>query len=166
MARLLAAPSFDASLGSYQSILCQGNNEPWLPSPRAPGYPVTVKGFPRPTLSDLAIIIVSAAVALASLGLAANGRGRPILEVKTPKGSFLEPLERDAEYSFEGDLGATVVKVSGGRALVLSSPCANQLCVHSQPIGKPGDWIACLPNRVMLRVRGGSEEAKVDADSW
>lgn len=123
--------------------------------------------LPRPTALDIIVILISAASALGALSLAAApGGGSPILEVKTPDAYFAYALDRDARLSFDGDLGATEVEISGGKAHVSDSACANKLCVHSPPIAKPGEWIACLPNRVILRVRGGSDKETADAGSW
>jgi hypothetical protein len=57
-----------------------------------------------------------------------------------------------------GPLGDTVVELSGGRARVVSSPCANQTCVSSGAIHSAGQWVACLPNRVFVSVEGGGME--------
>jgi hypothetical protein len=65
----------------------------------------------------------------------------------------------------KGPLGETVVVISGGKARVEDSPCPDKLCVHMPAISKPGQWIACLPNRVFVRVRGSSGE-KIDDLSY
>jgi hypothetical protein len=69
---------------------------------------------------------------------------------------WIYPLNVDAQLSVAGPLGDTVVIIKGGRALVEDSPCPDKLCVHMPAISLPGQWIACLPNRVFVRVRGGS----------
>ena len=33
---------------------------------------------------------------------------------------------------------------------------SRQVCVHMGAISKPGQWVACLPNKVFVRVRGNS----------
>ena len=59
----------------------------------------------------------------------------------------------------------TIVVISGGKAFVEDSPCPDKLCVHMPAISKPGQWIACMPNRVFLRVRG-SDAQKIDDVSY
>jgi hypothetical protein len=69
---------------------------------------------------------------------------------------WIYPLNADARERVAGPLGDTVVIIKGGRAFVEDSPCPDKLCVHMPAISQPGQWIACLPNRVFVRVRGGS----------
>jgi hypothetical protein len=42
----------------------------------------------------------------------------------------------------------------------------NQTCVASGAVHAPGQWAACLPNRVMLYVSEGKTEDNVDAAAW
>jgi len=69
---------------------------------------------------------------------------------------WIYPLNVDRQERVPGPLGDTVVIIKGGRAFVDDSPCPDKLCVHMPAISRPGQWIACLPNRVFVRVRGGS----------
>jgi hypothetical protein len=41
---------------------------------------------------------------------------------------------------------------------VISSPCPEKICVKTGRISKPGQWIACLPNRVFISIRGRRSE--------
>jgi hypothetical protein len=61
-----------------------------------------------------------------------------------------------------------VVEIRGGRARIVSSPCVNQTCVAAGAVHSPGQWTACLPNRVMVSISGSNSEAEgaVDAASW
>lgn len=61
----------------------------------------------------------------------------------------------------EGPLGITTVEVRGGRARILSSPCANQSCVRQGEVALPGQFAACLPNHVMVAIEGS--DAALDA---
>ncbi|MDR2746089.1 MAG: NusG domain II-containing protein [Treponema sp.] len=77
------------------------------------------------------------------------------------------PLDAGETVKVAGPLGDTVVELRGMRARVISSPCANQTCVAAGTIHRRGQWIACLPNKVMVRVEaeaGGGQE--LDAASW
>jgi hypothetical protein len=75
------------------------------------------------------------------------------------------PLDGARRVSVPGPLGDTVVEIAEGSARVLSSPCAEKTCVKSGRISRPGQWIACLPNRVFVEIRGRSRE-QVDAFSY
>jgi hypothetical protein len=75
------------------------------------------------------------------------------------------PLDAVETLKVAGPLGDTVVELGGRRARVISSPCANQLCTAAGAIRRHGQWIACLPNKVMVRVEAGGEK-ELDAASW
>ncbi|MDR2686774.1 MAG: NusG domain II-containing protein [Oscillospiraceae bacterium] len=49
------------------------------------------------------------------------------------------------------------VEIVGGRARVAASPCRDQLCVHAGWLEKPGDIAVCLPQRVIVELRGAKE---------
>jgi hypothetical protein len=77
------------------------------------------------------------------------------------------PLDAVETVKVAGPLGDTVVELRGRRARVISSPCTNQICVAAGTIHNQGQWIACLPNRVMIRVEGeAGGEQEFDAASW
>ena len=40
--------------------------------------------------------------------------------------------------------------------------CPDLLCVHQKAISKEGESIICLPNKVVVTIRGG-EETELDA---
>jgi len=69
---------------------------------------------------------------------------------------WIYPLAIDRTEAVKGPLGDTIVVIKGGKAFVQDSPCPDKLCVHMPAISQPGQWIACLPNRVFIRVRGSS----------
>jgi hypothetical protein len=78
---------------------------------------------------------------------------------------WIYPLSVDRREAVHGPLGDTIVVIKGGKAWVEDSPCPDKLCVHMPPVSRPGQWIACLPNRVFVRVRGTSDQT-VDSISW
>ena len=78
---------------------------------------------------------------------------------------WIYPLGVNRTESVKGPLGDTIVVIKDGKAFVEDSPCPDKLCVHMPAISKPGQWIACLPNRVFVRVRGSSAE-QVDDTSY
>ncbi len=85
--------------------------------------------------------------------------------IEAAGGQWIYPLDADRREQVPGPLGATTVVIRGGKAWVEDSPCRDKLCVHMPAISRPGQWIACLPNRVFVRVRGSSDQS-VDSLSW
>ena len=55
-----------------------------------------------------------------------------------------------------------IIAISGGEAFMKWADCPDKLCIHQGMISHTGESIACLPNRVTVRVRGG---AASDVDS-
>jgi len=59
-----------------------------------------------------------------------------------------------------------VVEIDEAGARVIVSPCLNQTCVAAGTVRSPGQWTACLPNRVMLYIGEGKAQNDVDAAAW
>ena len=51
-----------------------------------------------------------------------------------------------------------VVTISSGKVTVTEGSCRNQVCVHHSAISLSGESIVCLPNKMIVRIEGGSEE--------
>lgn len=51
-----------------------------------------------------------------------------------------------------------IVVISGGSVSVTEASCKNQVCVKHREISRTGESIVCLPNRLVVRIEGGSEE--------
>jgi len=47
-----------------------------------------------------------------------------------------------------------VIEVAAGKARVADSPCRDRLCVHAGWLARPGDVAVCLPQRVIVEIRG------------
>ncbi|MDR2343065.1 MAG: NusG domain II-containing protein [Spirochaetaceae bacterium] len=94
-------------------------------------------------------------------GAGLNGAAR--LSVSGPYGNWLYPLDSAETVVVPGPLGDTLVRISGGEARVVSSPCRGQTCVAAPPIGRRGQWTACLPNQVVISVGGGASSGTEDA---
>jgi len=85
------------------------------------------------------------------------------VEVVSTEGTQREALGRPRELKVEGHLGATRILVEADGARVLDSPCPLKLCVAAGKITRAGEVVACLPNRVALRLLGGASDRGVDA---
>jgi hypothetical protein len=94
-----------------------------------------------------------------------QGSGPARLEITSPGGQFVYPLDATQTLHFHGPVGDTEVQIAGGQAWVDASDCSNKLCIAMGRIGKPGDWVACLPNRIFLKITG-SAEGGVDAKTF
>ena len=70
------------------------------------------------------------------------------------------PLSADRQLRLR-DVGMTL-EVKDGRVRVVESDCPNKVCVHTGWIALSGEVIACVPNRVIIRI-DGPEEPLLDA---
>jgi hypothetical protein len=120
---------------------------------------------------DIAIFVL----ALLGIGLLAfqtyvRGSGTPEITIEaagagtgagTGPGTeqqWIYPLDGEATLHVPGPLGDTVVVVEEGGVRVISSPCPEKICIKTGKISKPGQWIACLPNRVFISIQGRRSE--------
>lgn len=67
------------------------------------------------------------------------------------------PLDRPRTIHVGGVQGESVLRIEDGRVRFVTSPCRNQVCVHSGWLSHAGDAAACLPNRVSVSLEGGSD---------
>ncbi len=63
-------------------------------------------------------------------------------------------LSEDKEVEVKKNGNTNVVRIEGGKVLMESSTCRNQICVHTGKITHSGQSIVCLPNRVSVTIEG------------
>jgi hypothetical protein len=121
---------------------------------RIAGARIQLKGL------DLAALAAALAViALVSVRAYGGRSGAAALHLRGPGREWVFPLGEDRTVTVRGPLGDTIVELRAGQARVLFSPCREQICVHTGAISRPGEWIACLPNRVFLDIQGSNRAA-------
>ncbi len=91
----------------------------------------------------------------------AGGQGGQVV-ITAPDGESVVALSQDAEYHINGALGEVVVRIMDGSVSIEESGCSDQTCVRTGSVSSPGSVIACVPNRVMVRV-GGDGGGGLDA---
>ena len=74
-------------------------------------------------------------------------------------------LEKEQTIDIKaGDKTTNILKISDGKAKMLTADCPDQLCVHQQAISKESQTIVCLPNKVVVEVED-VEEAQFDTQT-
>jgi len=119
----------------------------------------------RLRLFDLAAILLSLlfiGALSASVYLARGGDPNVVLEAAGSQ--WIYPLKADRRLRVEGPLGEELIQIANRQVFVVSSPCPNKLCILQGKISRPGQWIACLPNKVFIRIEAG-HSAEADAIS-
>ncbi len=61
------------------------------------------------------------------------------------------PQSRE-NLTVRGPLGETTIAIQGGKVWVVFSPCPDKTCIKMGKIPDNGGFIACVPNRVTIRV--------------
>lgn len=85
--------------------------------------------------------------------------GAGTVVVSSGKDEWVFPLDSDRRVKIPGSIGITEIALSQGGVQVLDSPCKNKLCMGSGVIKSPGEFIACVPNRVFIRIASGAEKS-------
>lgn len=123
-------------------------------------------------LKPFDLVILMMAIGLTALsawlvyGPAAGANTARQVIIEGSDQTWVYPLKSEETIQVTGPLGITIVEIHDGHAHIEQSPCKNQTCVSSGSISRPGDWIACLPNSVFVRIEGSEQEGGVDAATW
>ena len=109
------------------------------------------------------IALILAATIVSGYFVYGQGGNSARLVIQGPTGTWMYDLKTDRTVEIPGKLGNTIIEISGGKAQIIDSPCPTKTCVAEPPISHKGDWSACLPNAVIIRIEGGDNEGEVDA---
>jgi hypothetical protein len=73
--------------------------------------------------------------------------GNPVAQIK---------LGHEDYITVQGALGPVLIAVDGSGIRILDSRCPNKLCIRKGAVSQAGDWIACVPNKLVIRIEGDS----------
>lgn len=113
----------------------------------------------------VAFIVALAVLVTVSVYTYAGRSGPTSVRIEAAGAVWLYPIDEDRNVAVAGPLGDTVVAIRDGAAQVLRSPCPHKICISMGQIRDSGEWIACLPNRVFIRIEGG-EPDEIDATTY
>ena len=107
--------------------------------------------------NDLILILVFLVIAGAVMGflnVSKNHGGTVVISVDGEELTSF-PLDEDTRYVIDGyHGGSNVLVIEDGSAFLESASCPDKLCVHMGKINKVGQSIICLPNKVVIEIRG------------
>lgn len=112
---------------------------------------------------DAVILAAVLAAAIAS-GIYVYGGAAARLRVviESPEGSWIYSLDETMEVDIPGTLGNTRIHIENGEVHFEDSPCPNKTCIAAPALKRKGDWNACLPNEVIVRIEGTEKKSGVD----
>jgi hypothetical protein len=124
-----------------------------------------------------ALVCALLVVALVAARVYGGARGVPAALIEGAGGTWIYPLDGARVVRVSGPLGESVVALENGSARFVSSPCRNQTCITMGSVHARGQWLACLPNAVLVLLEddGGAAEnvlpfsaqsSPADAGTW
>ncbi len=116
------------------------------------------------TRGDIILVIMLAILSVVSIASVRflPGGGKHVV-VKVDGSLVMElSLDRNVTTKVDGHLGETVIHVEDGAVRVQDSTCPHGYCVRMGTIRYRGEVIVCVPNRVIVSIRGGSEGESFD----
>ncbi|MCD6595436.1 NusG domain II-containing protein [bacterium] len=69
---------------------------------------------------------------------------------------------KDTTFSLDARLGKVIIEINDGRARVIESSCPEKICVRTGFIGKVGQSVACVPNKLLIVAEGKEKREKFD----
>ena len=70
------------------------------------------------------------------------------------------PLNKSGTFPLNG--GSNILVIENGEAWVSEANCPDKVCMGMGKISRNGEFIACLPNLLIIVIEGASEQALVD----
>ncbi|AHC16810.1 NusG domain II-containing protein [Salinispira pacifica] len=129
-----------------------------------------IRGFLRPGDFLIALVYAGLFGLFLVISLQSFGEAGSLL-IQSAGDEYRYDLETPRILEYRGPIGSTVVELDGnGRARFQSSDCRDQICVHAGWLENGGDWAACLPNRVIIRLDSAPPRdesgAEIDATAF
>lgn len=111
---------------------------------------------------DYVIIIALIAVSLLTSGIILYSSARAKYQAQyieiSANGALYKriPFSSSTEETIDlkTDLGENIVKISKGVVRILDADCPDKLCIKEGSISNPGQSLVCLPNKVVVEIKG------------
>ena len=115
----------------------------------------------------LAVLILAASVVI-FLSLSGKGSqaGASALVYRdgTLAGSY--DLSHDRVVTQEAGGHTIQLEISAGRIRIVDSDCPRQICTHAGWISRPNQTIVCVPNKILVEIKGVAGSGGIDAVSY
>jgi hypothetical protein len=112
----------------------------------------------RMTLLDRLVVLALLGAALGGIAwLATAPPGRRVVVSDGRRTLFTAPLDRPDTVDLAGPLGVTRLVIAADGARITASPCTLKVCMGMGSARRPGDLLACLPNRILVQIEGERE---------
>ncbi|MCK5154525.1 MAG: NusG domain II-containing protein [Spirochaetales bacterium] len=105
----------------------------------------------------ISIFIYLVVIVLVSVSAYSGSGTAESVTIEAAGETYIYMLNTDRTIEVEGPLGITKIKILDSEVFVEDSPCRDKLCVQASPLNKSGEWNACLPNKVFIRIPDSTE---------
>ena len=119
--------------------------------------------------ADIAVLVAAAALAvIPAFRKKEDGRLTAEIFSPAPEGGTVcavYPLAGNRTVQVAGREGPLVIQIKEESISVTEAPCRGKLCVHAPPLQKDGEWTACIPGGVLIRLRAEHTAAVAGGES-
>ena len=114
----------------------------------------TSLSMPRFTLGDKLVVAASffALLVLYQIYWASTAYGNQVEILVDGKHWASHDLFSTTQVEVPGNLGPSTLIINAGKIRFLESPCNGKQCVHQGWLEYGGEFAACLPNRISVRI--------------
>lgn len=122
----------------------------------------TKANYTRDLILVAVLLVAALALFLVMRSLQARDTGTGAQAVVTVEGREIGryPLKKSGTFPLNG--GTNILVVENGEAWVSEANCPDKVCMGMGKISRNGEFIACLPNRLLVVVEGAAEDSPVD----
>lgn len=106
---------------------------------------------------DFVAVAMVLAVLIASIVMLTAKQGGTVEVYVDGKLTYSYSLDKNRTFEVDCDNGKNVVEIKDGKVSVIDADCNNRACVKSKAISKKGEQIVCLPHKLIVVIKGGSE---------
>jgi hypothetical protein len=116
-------------------------------------YPHLLKASPFDVVLVVLIVVASAAFAWPSRPRSDQPASDPGRALIYQDGRLLYQLDLRENRTVTLPQGGIKVLVQHGKVSVIEADCPRQICVHTGAISRPGQVIACVPNKMLIQIK-------------
>ncbi|MFA5576205.1 MAG: NusG domain II-containing protein [Tissierellaceae bacterium] len=125
------------------------------------------------TRGDKILIVVIVLISLASLGFVKNGivnYNEKYISIQVNGKEYKKVIFDNSVIGktipVETEFGYNLIEIGDGDVRVIEASCPDKLDVLQGAISKPGEMIVCLPNRLVIEIKGTQETREIDYISY
>lgn len=116
------------------------------------------------TKGDKILIVVIIVISLVSLGFVRNGaigHKEKYISIQVDGEEYKKIIFDKAligkTIPIETEFGYNVIEIGDGEVRVIEADCPDKIDVLQGAISRPGEIIVCLPNRLVIEIKGSEE---------